>query len=327
MNTPLRQDSNDSFRITSNIHDDIWHADAETSAYEWWYFDAVSDDGRDVLVVIFLTNFIFSPRYNQSTQARHASPSEAENPPRFPAVVCCLYRDGRPLIRSITEYHTHDFTASTDAPACRIGDSSFEFVDDENGARYELKLDVKLRARKHLKARFAWRTVEASLLETAARTSSPHAHEWNMVAPRCHVEGSFRIADRDNSAREILWTGTGYHDHNRDTRPLTKTVADWQWGRAHFPDATAIFYRFREHHASQPITRLLIIRNQKLTIHDAQLHTHDTRLNRFGLRYPRTMTFEATSTDEQNASPALHVIQQNVIDASFFYLRFHGHAP
>lgn len=331
MNTNPHPDTTDAFHINSNIHDDVWHADTQNPAYEWWYFDAVSDDGRDVLVVIFLTNFIFSPRYNQSTQIHHAPPydtgRETHSPPRFPAVVCCLYRDGRPLIRSITEHDAHDFTASTVTPACRIGDSSFEYMNDENNPRYELNLDIKLRAQRHLKAHFAWRTVEASLLETAAHASAPNRHEWNMVAPHCHVEGSFRITDRDKHARETVWTGTGYHDHNRDTRPLTATVAEWQWGRAHFPTATAIFYRFREHNASEAVTRLLLICNRKLTIHNAQLLTHSTRLNRFGLRYPHRLSFETMpQTGEQITHPALHITQHKAIDASFFYLRFHAQA-
>ena len=35
---------------------------------EWWYFDALSEDGRDAVVIIFLDNFIFSPRYNSQTK-------------------------------------------------------------------------------------------------------------------------------------------------------------------------------------------------------------------------------------------------------------------
>jgi len=52
------------FRALSSIRDDVWHRDKKAGAYEWWYFDAVSDDGRETLVVIFLDGFIFSPRYN-----------------------------------------------------------------------------------------------------------------------------------------------------------------------------------------------------------------------------------------------------------------------
>ncbi len=324
MNTPLRQDSNNAFRITSNIHDDIWHADAETAAYEWWYFDAVSEDGRDVLVIIFLTNFIFSPRYNRATQIHRTPLHDAQSPPRFPAVVCCLYRDGRPLIRSITEHAAHDFTASTAAPACRIGGNSFEYVDDENGARYELKLDVNLRGRRRFQASFAWRILEASLTEqTHPASPSLHAHEWNMVAPRCRVEGVFSITDRRDFAQATKWIGTGYHDHNRDTRPPATTITGWQWGRAHFPDATAIFYRFQEQHAPQPVTRLLITRDHQLTIHPAQLHATRPRFTRFGLCYPREMRFEI---EEEYARLALHITQRSVIDASFFYLRFFGHA-
>ena len=48
-------------------------------AQEWWYFDALSDDCRDALVIIFFSNFIFSPRYNRAAiEGRRQPPA----PPR-----------------------------------------------------------------------------------------------------------------------------------------------------------------------------------------------------------------------------------------------------
>ena len=52
------------FVFSSSVAADVWHPQKNPKAYEWWYFDALSDDGREAIVIIFLDNFIYSPRYN-----------------------------------------------------------------------------------------------------------------------------------------------------------------------------------------------------------------------------------------------------------------------
>ena len=48
-----------------------------SGAYRWWYLDAVSDDGRDGLVVIFFSGSVFSPYYAARLRAGEpALPSE-----------------------------------------------------------------------------------------------------------------------------------------------------------------------------------------------------------------------------------------------------------
>jgi carotenoid 1,2-hydratase len=77
----------------------VWRGAAQPEAYEWWYFDAVSESGRDLLVIIFLTNFIFSPRYNRQasdTQKKISQPPGASSETQTPAIAFTLYRDGRP---------------------------------------------------------------------------------------------------------------------------------------------------------------------------------------------------------------------------------------
>ncbi len=57
-------------------------------AYEWWYFDAVSDDGRDALVIIFLSNFIFSPAL-QSRRRREPAGWSTGTAAARPLPRCC----------------------------------------------------------------------------------------------------------------------------------------------------------------------------------------------------------------------------------------------
>ena len=71
------------FSFTSSVAADVWTPKPNAKAYEWWYFDAISDDGRDAVVIIFLDNFIFSPRYNRrkgEEEKRRRGGDEETNP-------------------------------------------------------------------------------------------------------------------------------------------------------------------------------------------------------------------------------------------------------
>ncbi len=313
-------------RIRSSFADDVWQGVNTPAAYEWWYFDAISDDGRDVLVVIFLANFIFSPRYNRAAAQAH----NASTPPaRFPAVSVWLYRDGRSVWRTIREYQTNEFSANSDAVRCRIGQNEFHLEQTRNEACYALRLDLPLRRGEQLKAELQWKVIDGDLLPDDSLQSLPEredfAHDWNVAAPRCRVLGSFIISSekRENN-RKIEFHGTGYHDHNRDTRWLAAIVAEWQWGRAHYDDdTTAVFYRYRERTDEAFSTRLFIIRSGALSQHEASFAAHGWRTHLFGLRYPHVMEFETASTDVRCV---LRVRQRRTIESSFFYLRFVGEA-
>src|SRR4051812_38362980 len=122
----MRQIQAEAFSFASSIKEDVWHPKTNPKAYEWWYFDALSDNGKDAVVIIFLDNFIFSPRYNKSAnrnqetvvggQGPEDSKSEIaidetnpefkiQNPKSgFPAVVFVYYRDGQPCYRAINEF-------------------------------------------------------------------------------------------------------------------------------------------------------------------------------------------------------------------------------
>lgn len=309
------------FLPSSSITEDVWHGDAPTPAYEWWYFDALSHDGRDALVVIFLSNFIFSPRYNRSA-AESLRPTESpQTAAPFPALAICFYRDGRPIFRSINEYSPDDFQASTTTPECRIGQSGFRFIRDDAKPRYELTIETPLRRNRHLRARLSWSIDEGDFFEAKKENASGHgAHYWNMVAPRCDVSGEMFITERSGEPSfELDFHGVGYHDHNWDARWMPATIYEWQWGRIHFPEATAVFYVYRERNDSPPVTRLYLIQNNALSIHTPHLTMSQSRRHFFGLRYPRLLQFQETSA---NHSARLEVRQQRIIDSSFFYLRF-----
>lgn len=184
-----------------------------------------------------------------------------------------------------------------------------------------MTIDEPLRGARRLHANFSWQMRDGDFDTSNFETTSQRAnqmHEWNMVAPRCTVSGAIRV---ENSQRQIInqhqFKGAGYHDHNRDTQPMFANVSAWQWGRAHFVDEmTAIFYRYLANDGSSPVTKLLLVCDGKLAVHQADLTTRNKRRDIFGVHYPREVEFTTT----ENIS--LQVSQRRVIDRSFFYIRF-----
>ena len=305
------------FSFTSSIAADVWSPKSNSEAYEWWYFDAISDDGRDAVIVIFLDNFIFSPRYNRKKGEWENVAERGANPKaNFPAMSFTYYRDGKPVYRSINEFSGDEFSASATEPSCKIGENFFRFESAPYGSGYLLSINTTLRKNCSLAAQFEWIAIESDFLPDKP-INQQSAHVWNLVVARADVSG--KIVVRDEKGKEVNslhFRGTGYHDHNYDNRWLPETVQDWQWGRAHFTDASAIFYRYKEHGAASGTTKLFTIRNGELRERDAEYDEQQFARDIFGIKYPQRLTF----TTEDNMR--LRVKQTRIIDASFFYLRF-----
>src|SRR5687768_5407130 len=89
-----RTDSAGDFAFSSSVKGDVWHPQKDSKSYEWWYFDALAAGGGEALIVVFLDNFIYSPRYNR----------EHPTGEKFPAVAFTYFADGKPLYRCVNEF-------------------------------------------------------------------------------------------------------------------------------------------------------------------------------------------------------------------------------
>ena len=315
---------NEKFAFSSCVASDVWHLKETAKAYEWWYFDALSDDGREAVVIIFLDNFIFSPQYNAPNSSkfriRNIFPNRTEkniaSQTRVPAVAFVYYRDGKPVYRAINEFAEDEFSASAENPECRIGDNFFKFESAPYGSGYSIQINAKLRKNRTIEAHFEWLSIESDFT-SGREIDLDKTHFWNLVAPRSDVSGRITVSGKNgNSLDTIHFRGTGYHDHNLDNRWLPETVEDWQWGRAHFADSTAVFYRYKEIGEAHAVTKLMTIRDGNLRERDAQFAEENFSRHIFGIKYPQRLTF--VSDDNMR----LRVKQTQLIDASFFYLRF-----
>lgn len=300
----------DMFAFSSSVSADVWHPQKHPKAYEWWYFDALSDHGDEGVIIVFLDNFIYSPRYN----ARE--PGADRKPQRFPAVSFTYFREGKVVYRSVNEFREEDFSASLELPECRIGDSSFKFQTASYGSGYLVTINAALSGDRRLEAAFEWLSIESDFAPDAF-CYRDSAHCWNMVAPRSDVSGKITVFDKKGrSIDRRQFRGSGYHDHNLDNRWLAKTVRDWHWGRAHFADATAVFYRYCEVDDHTPSTKLLVVRDGELRERTAEYDEQNYVRDKFGIRYPTRLRL----ISEDNMR--LRVKPLKVIDSSFYYLRF-----
>ena len=315
---------NEQFAFSSCVASDIFHTNKSRKGYEWWYFDALSDDGRDGVVIIFLDNFIFSPRYNAPENSKFRIRSLFRNSPnknlgvdeKVPAVAFVYYRDGKPVYRAINEFSEDAFFGNSENPECRIGDNHFKFESAPYGSGYTIQINAKLRKNRTIEAHFEWLSIESDFLPDK-KINLENRHFWNLVAPRSDVSGRITVSGKNAKTLDVVhFRGTGYHDHNLDNRWLPDTVADWQWGRAHFADATAVFYRYKEIGEENSVTKFLTICDGELRERDAEFEEQNFSRHIFGIKYPQRMQF--VSDDKMS----LRVKQTKLLDASFFYLRF-----
>ncbi|MEZ5425444.1 MAG: hypothetical protein R2747_04185 [Pyrinomonadaceae bacterium] len=313
MNTVTRKTRQETFSYTSSIALDTWKPKTDHKAFEWWYFDALSEDGRDGVVIIFLDNFIFSPRYNAPQRKNKDKNYSGE---KFPAVAFTYYRDGKPVYRAINEFTEKDFSADGNNPSCQIGNNSFTFKSAPYGSGYFVSINMPLAKKRKLEAHFEWLSIETDFFpDKPVETSG--AHLWNMVVSRSDVTGRITISGENEKPLDVIaFRGTGYHDHNSDNRWLPDTVCDWQWGRAHFADSTAVFYRFKELGSQNPFNGLFTIREGKMNAHETSYEELNFKRDKFGIKYPTRQSF-LTSDNIR-----LRVKNHQVIESSFFYLRF-----
>ncbi|NNE67066.1 MAG: hypothetical protein HKN33_10920 [Pyrinomonadaceae bacterium] len=312
--TSNREENNSgALEFFSSVKNDAWCGRKSGSEYEWWYFDALSDDGDEVISIVFLDNCVFSPAYNLRC-GRNGAAEVDEEPSSTPAVAFTYHRDGKPVYRSICEYSEAEFEASDEVTICRIGSNKFEYKKASYGTGFFVQIDLPLSRRRRLTAEFEWLSIESNL--AAPSGSEAGKHRWNLVSPRSDVTGKISIVDRRGKTTKQKFRGTGYHDHRSDDRWMPDAIEEWYWGRAHFPHTTAVYYRLLEKGNPDPVSRLMLVRDNKLIEYDCEFEFDgSTKTSRFGLSSPARFTIKADEI-------TLNVENTVVIDSSFFCIRF-----
>ena len=277
-------------------------------AYEWWYFDALSDDGQWALACIWFLGNPFSPYYRLAARGQPADPF-AHN-----ALFFALYRHGKLHAYHFTRFPQARIETAGQLPATLQFGPNRLFLSAEGNSRLEIA-DENANCRR-LEARLAF--TAPPLTSKAVKDTSEDAHHWLPAAPVCRVSGQIALRDAQNrDAQVINFTGHGYHDHNWGRLPFDADIRDWYWARAALSEERAVLLYFVRYRGRRnPISHLLLFDHGHLVPLETEAQVRLSRFTRngFGTRYATQLSVECGAIHVQfHLGPRL--------DSAPFYVR------
>jgi hypothetical protein len=253
----------------SSVADDVWHPGRPADTSESWYFDALSDNGQEVVTISFV-----------DPAKPAASNGKAAHLPR-PRFDFSYHRGGRSVYRTSALFPPESFEADAAEPFVKIGPNSVTFRSASYGSGFHVQIDAPLWGGRRLRGNFEWLAIESDL--AVGNAGGESGVRWNLAAPRCDVTGKVAVSEKNGVDRELFqFRGTGYHDH-RIFRTGSGNGAASRWGRAHFADATAVF---SGHGADPQQAVLTLVRDSEIEQWTAAVEDQTHARNMLGSKYP-----------------------------------------
>ncbi len=205
-------------------------------AQEWWYFDAISGDGRDVLVIVFYAGLPFDPSYGVATLRHLKDPAKYPQPRALDhsAIGLSWHRDGKPLAFALNGHDASAFRHRADPFEVRVASSRLA----RDGEGYALSIATPSVEGKAIVAGVRFRPADRTEPFERDLGTPAAPHDWILAAADCRVEGSIAIAGQSSP-----FEGRGYHDHNAGAEEMSLAIRRWEWGRVHHGPFTEIYYR------------------------------------------------------------------------------------
>jgi len=178
----------------------------ENGTYEWWYFDAVMDDGAK-LVIVFYTKKV----------------KEGNVKAGFSPKVTMEYdtAEGRHYEETL-DFDASALAASKEKCDVRIGENRFAGDLHIYQIRFRgmtLRADVTLTGNVP-----AWRPETGHIY---FGDNDEKYFAWLPSVPEGSVEAEITL-----DGNRFNLTGSGYHDHNWGNVPMMSLMNHWYWGRA-----------------------------------------------------------------------------------------------
>jgi len=299
-----------------------------TGGYQWWYFDGQDAKTGYRFVIIFYAANPFSIRY-----IKQAGGAEQEDSPlNYPAVSIAIYRQSKVIYYSFREFDRKDLKFETHPFKLTIGTHSLIKTVEKNHVVFCLNLSDNLPGGDSLKADLTFKRAGGQQIFNNAKNLINQLqrakHVWNLVMPVGGVQGKIDIKAAVDENHNILFNGTGYHDHNVGLEAMKDSFFDWYWGRFHFENYTLIYYAMnhngkegQDEAAGENFYAWLFdlkSGNKVLKTEDVKLYRR--RLNVFGLVSCRAL--EITGSEGWKTT----IYQPKVIDNGPFYQRFLSNA-
>ncbi len=283
-------------------------------AHEWWYFDAISDDGRDAIVIVWYAALPFDPAYAMAVRRHLARPDRHPSPD--PRDHCALgfhwYREGKTVAYALNAYR-HDAFAHRAAGPFAVGVAGSRLERDSG--EYRLTIDAPSRTGRPIVAALSFRPAPATRPLELDLDPAGAPHRWIAAAVDCRVEGSIRVEGRRGPI-EAEFRGRGYHDHNAGADDLGLAVRTWRWGRFHHGPWTWVYYQ-ADPRRGEGSAHLLTFRDGAPVGPGgpATVVADDWRRHPFGVRYARSLQIG-------HEAARLKLAQSRCVDGGPFYLRW-----
>jgi predicted secreted hydrolase len=184
------------------LDEDADHYSPARDFFEWWYFDAIFDNGYRLVAI--LHSSLYNAVDHKPTVDIRVTPAQGDS------------------ILAIGRYPRRSYQASTQH--CDVQIENCRAVREESG-RYRLTLQQgQVRADLLYEPQApAWRPGNGYLFFDDV---SGHFFRWVVPVPLARVTGVLWIGDE-----RLTVTGTGYHDHNWGNFVLADAFSHWYWGR------------------------------------------------------------------------------------------------
>lgn len=300
-------------RIIPGFADAGWHDLEESAAYEWWYLDAISTDGRTAFVLIWFAGLPFSP--DALTNHERGRPASARD---HVAMFTAVYVDGKQIAYALNRHPETEFAASRDLLSVAVGPNSLERHD---GGELVAVVDAPMLfggGRLSGDLRVSPTGEDGGGIREVAGDAD---HVWNPLVPACGVAGALRLTGSDGSTKwSTDFDGRGYLDHNYGRRPLTEGIRRWHWGRAHLGDTTIVYYH-NEPTSGPGESVLAIVDGSEFPADcsDVKFTASDWRRRVLCPRFPNAVSIDGRRGNERVTFSAR---RRHVVDWGPFYMRF-----
>ncbi len=299
--------------IISDFKKDGSHPVSARGSYEWWYFDAISDDNSISFVIIFYRGNPFSGRYVNALSG--SKKEDKDSGDFYPAISISVYESGKTIYYGFREFKKEDSYFDSNFPNCKIDKNEFWGEIRNGNLIYSLKIDQELPGGDSIYASLSFISPYNKMnLETDK--SKDEGHTWNLVQPAAKVKGVLSVTGRVK--RNIKFTGDGYHDHNKGDEPMKESFKNWYWGRFHFHDKSLVYY-VMDHDSHSEKRAWLINDDGSILSLNNKIELIDYGYNVFGLKSARQIELSGKGVE-------LYVQQDRILDNGPFYQRFFSRA-
>ncbi len=192
------------------LSDDAFYGSGFSRYTEWWYFDAVLNDGYSVQLSIRLISFLRQIL-------------------GFAVLRLDIYKDGNLKTHNRKVYFLKQLHLSTNEPLIKLGKKHImKGYIDEKTKKWTYDLSFKID------------DASADLcfigITKGWKGTNPSGDGWGVILPRAEVSGEIKIGNE-----KISVNGIGYHDHNWQVKTAAVLNFGWFWGKINTNNYTIVW--------------------------------------------------------------------------------------